>query len=83
MSSFWTIVGPPENRQLIGNDYNPLSKEDHVIWRDAASGDEIVITGPLDGRHNGSIVAPGFKERFYYTAWERELIIELKPEARK
>jgi hypothetical protein len=90
MSSFWAITGPADNRQVIGNDYyadknvkhtGKQNKADHVIWRDAATGDEIVSTAALDARHNPCIVVPGFEGRFYYMSVSNEKVVELIPEA--
>ncbi len=59
------------------------SEGDRVVWRDAASGREIVRTPVLDAGHNGSIVTPGFGGRFYYMALDQGTVIELTPVQKK
>ncbi len=73
---------PFPGSQLIGNDFTP-SEGDRVVWRDAASGWEIVRTPVLDVGHNGSIVTPGFGGRFYYMALDQGTVIELTPVQKK
>lgn len=87
MSSFWCVVAGKEDRQIIGNDFwatngKGKKKGDRVIWRDAASGKEIVTTDVLDKTSNPCIVTPGFSGRFYYFATEAEQLIELTPVAK-
>ena len=84
MSSFWCITAGKENRQIIGNDFwltasNGNKKGDRIIWRDAATGEEIVSTKVLDKKSNPCIVTPGFSGRFYYFATQREKLIEMTP----
>jgi len=75
MASFWAIVGPKERRNIIGTNFK--SKADHVLWRDAGSGEELVCSDALDSIFNGNIVSSGFEGRFYYLAVDNRQIVEL------
>ncbi|HWA89759.1 MAG TPA: hypothetical protein VG889_06980 [Rhizomicrobium sp.] len=75
MASFWAIVGPERDRNIIGTDHTP--RGDHVLWRDAKDGRELVRSAVLDPKLNPGIVASGFNGRFYYLAEERSKVVEL------
>lgn len=78
MFCFPSLFGDAGNRQLVGTDYDS-SYGDQVVWRDAASGDEIARSSYLDPNFNGSTVGPGFDGRFYYLAQTFKAIVELMP----
>lgn len=87
MSSFWSIIAGKENRQIIGNDFWATSakgkkKGDRIIWRDAATGKEIVATKILDKNSNPCIATPGFEGRFYYFATTSQKLVEMTPVAK-
>ncbi len=75
MASFWAIVGPEHGRNIIGTDHRP--EGDHVLWRDAEDGRELVRSAVLDPKLNPGIVASGFDGKFYYLAEERSKVVEL------
>lgn len=75
MASFWAIVGPPEERNIIGTDFSP--KGDRVIWRNAADGAELAASDVVDPKLNGNIVSSGFRGRFYYQAVGNAKVVEL------
>lgn len=78
MFCFPSLFGGKENRQIVGTDYDS-SRGDQVVWRDAASGEEVARTSVLDPNFNGSTVGPGYGGRFYYLAQTWQSIVELTP----
>lgn len=80
MFSFLSLFGDAANRQVVGTDYNP-SYGDQVVWRDAASSEEIVRSSYLDPMFNGSTVGPGYDGKFYYLAQTFKALVELTPVA--
>ncbi len=75
---FLALCGDAGNRQVVGTNYDS-SNGDQVVWRDAASGDEVASSAWLDPHFNGSTVGPGFDGRFYYLAQGHQSIVELTP----
>jgi hypothetical protein len=78
MFCFPSLFGGTGNRQLVGTDYDS-SYGDQVVWRDAATGEEVARSSYLDPNFNGSTVGPGFDGRFYYLAQTYKAIVELEP----
>jgi len=78
MFCFLSLFGDAANRQVVGTDYNS-SYGDQVVWRDAATGDEIVRSAYLDPMFNGSTVGPGYDGTFYYLAQTFKALVELTP----
>jgi hypothetical protein len=78
MFCFPSLFGDAGNRQLVGTDYDS-SYGDQVVWRDAATGEEIARSSYLDPNFNGSTVGPGSDGRFYYLAQTFKAIVELTP----
>jgi hypothetical protein len=78
MFSFLSLFGDAANRQIVGTDYNS-SYGDQVVWRDAATGEEIVRSSYLDPMFNGSTVGPGYDGKFYYLAQTFKALVELTP----
>lgn len=78
MFCFPSLFGGSGNRQVVGTDYDS-SRGDQVVWRDAATGDEVARTAVLDPNFNGSTVGPGYDGRFYYLAQTFQAIVELTP----
>lgn len=78
MFCFPSLFGGTGNRQLVGTDYDS-SYGDQVVWRDAATGEEVARSSYLDPNFNGSSVGPGFDGRFYYLAQTYKAIVELEP----
>lgn len=78
MFCFLSLFGDAANRQVVGCDYNS-SYGDQVVWRDAATGEEIVRSAYLDPMFNGSTVGPGYDGKFYYLAQTFKAIVELTP----
>jgi hypothetical protein len=80
MFCFPSLFGDAANRQIAGTDYDS-SYGDQVVWRNAATGDEVARTTYLDPNFNGSTVGPGYDGRFYYLAQTWKAIVELVPVA--
>ena len=78
MFCFPSLCGDAGNRQLVGMDYDS-SYGDQVVWRDAATGEEVARSAYLDPNFNGSTVGPGSNGRFYYLAQTYKAIVELTP----
>ena len=78
MFCFLSLFGDAANRQVVGTDYNS-TYGDQVVWRDAATGDEIVRSAYLDPMFNGSTVGPGYDGKFYYLAQTFQALVELTP----
>jgi len=78
MFCFLSLFGDAANRQVVGTDYNS-SYGDQVVWRDAATGEEIVRSAYLDPMFNGSTVGPGYDGKFYYLAQTFKALVELTP----
>jgi hypothetical protein len=78
MFCFPALFGDSAHRQIVGTNYDS-SEGEQVVWRDAASGDEVVSSAWLDPHFNGSIVSPGFDGKFYYLAQSYQAIVELMP----
>jgi hypothetical protein len=78
MFCFPSLFGDSGNRQIVGTDKDP-SYGDQVVWRDAATGEEVARSAYLDPNFNGSTVGPGFDGRFYYLAQTYQAIVELTP----
>lgn len=78
MFCFLSLFGDAANRQVVGTDFNS-SYGDQVVWRDAATGEEIVRSSYLDPMFNGSTVGPGYDGKFYYLAQTFKALVELTP----
>ena len=78
MFCFLSLFGGAANRQVVGTDYNS-TYGDQVVWRDAATGEEIARSAYLDPMFNGSTVGPGYDGTFYYLAQTFQALVELKP----
>lgn len=78
MFCFPSLFGSADQRQVAGTDYNS-TYGDQVVWRDAASGEEVVRSSYLDPNFNGSTVTPGYDGRFYYLAQTFKAVVELTP----
>jgi len=78
MFCFLSLFGDAAHRQVVGTDYNS-SYGDQVVWRDAATGEEIVRSAYLDPMFNGSTVGPGYDGKFYYLAQTFHSLVELTP----
>ncbi|MDB5073379.1 MAG: hypothetical protein JWM87_4490 [Candidatus Eremiobacteraeota bacterium] len=82
MLSFWAVIGPPDNRQIVGTDYvtsgtESGQPEDQVVWRDADTGTEIARSGAADSHYNAQSVCPGFDGKFYYMGLPSNTLVEL------
>ena len=78
MFCFLSLFGDAANRQVVGTDYDS-THGDQVVWRDAATGEEIVRSAYLDPMFNGSTVGPGYDGKFYYLAQTFQSLVELSP----
>jgi hypothetical protein len=78
MFCFPALFGDSANRQIAATDYDS-SHGDQVVWRDAATGEEVARSAYLDPNFNGSTVGPGFDGKFYYLAQTFKAIVELTP----
>jgi hypothetical protein len=78
MFCFPSLFGDAGRRQLVGTDYD-ASHGDQVVWRDAATGEEVARSAYLDPHFNGSTVGAGFDGTFYYLAQTCKAIVELTP----
>jgi hypothetical protein len=71
--SFTTLVGPADARVIIGTDIVGLDSfqglleapHEQVVFRDAATGDEIARSGDLPRMSHGILVTPSFDGRFF------------------
>ena len=88
MLSFWTAVGPPDRRQIVGTDYvsstskSPASQQgDHAVWRDASTGAELGRTPVLNSIYNAQSINPGFDGKFYYVPIKADSLVEISPVA--
>ncbi|MFZ6759573.1 hypothetical protein ACO0K9_20390 [Undibacterium sp. Ji50W] len=75
MASFWAITGPQSLRNIIGTNFSAAG--DHVLWRDAKSGEQLAASDALDSKFNGNIVSSGFAGKFYYLGVASQQIIEM------
>jgi hypothetical protein len=78
MFCFPALCGDAANRQVVGTDYDS-SYGDQVVWRDAATGEEVARSSYLDPNFNGSTVGPGVDGKFYYLAQTFKAVVELTP----
>jgi hypothetical protein len=72
---FPALCGDAGNRQVVGTNYDS-SNGDQVVWRDAATGEEVASSAWLDPHFNDSTVGPGFDGKFYYLAQGHQSIVE-------
>lgn len=76
---FMTLVGPPEQRVVVGTETPPgefpgKNTQDRVIWRNAATGEELAHTDYMPAVSTGTMVEPGYGGRMYYMAQEGKII---------
>lgn len=85
---FTTLVGPADARILVGTDMPDFSlmsigsgelPDENVVWRDAATGEELARSGDLPRMTSGVLVTPGYDGKFYYFGLDGE-IFELTPQ---
>jgi hypothetical protein len=80
--SFTTLVGTANNRIIIGTDIpgirTPAGLRDfsreQVVWRDAATGNEVARSPDLPPLTSGALVTPGFHGVWYYPVLKGGLI---------
>lgn len=82
-----TLIGPPEERVLVGTDapesprgfiMGSYDYQEEVVWRSAATGDELARSDALPAMHYGGPVTPGFDGVLFYLGMDGS-ILELSP----
>ncbi|MGW4890939.1 hypothetical protein ACWEQL_01530 [Kitasatospora sp. NPDC004240] len=79
--SFTTLIGPKDQRVLIGTDipvkfFQGLKKyeTEQVVWRDAASGDELARSSQFPKMTQGILVTPGYAGLQYFLTADGHVI---------
>ena len=73
-SVFQQLIGPPDGRVVVTSDLlnfrlNPLrATNEQVVFRNAATGQELARTGNLPRMSQGANISPGFGGRVYFPA---------------
>lgn len=79
-TEFLALIGPRGRRVLVDTDIPngqcPLANEtDHVVWRDAQTGDELARTAePLPAMTSGTMIQPYYFGKMFYMGLKGELI---------
>jgi hypothetical protein len=79
--SFTTLIGPADQRVLIGTDI-PIKRfqqlqsytTEAVVWRDAQSGDELARSSELPKMTQGILVTPGYGGVQYFLTADGNII---------
>jgi hypothetical protein len=86
-TEFLALIGPSDQRVVVGTeiprDQLPASnKQDFVVWRDAATGNELARTlAPLPAISTGTMVEPSYDGQMYYLAQNGQIIkLTVEPE---
>jgi hypothetical protein len=85
--SFTTLIGPKDQRVLIGThipvkDFEQLKSytTEQVVWRDAASGRELARSGDFPKITQGILVTPGYAGlQYFLTADGRIIGLQVRP----
>jgi len=88
--SFTTLVGPKDRRVLVGTDipvkfFNGLKDytTEQVVWRDAASGNELARSSQLPKMTQGILVTPGYAGLQYFLTADGHIIgLQVVPQLR-
>ena len=79
--SFTTLIGPEGQRVLIGTDipirfFKRLTKytTEQVVWRDAATGDELARSDEFPKMSAGILVTPGYAGLQYFLTADGHII---------
>ncbi len=70
-TEFIAIIGPPDRRVIVGSDIPgaevpDLNTEDEVVWRKAATGEEIARSAALPAMTSGTMVQPSYRGDMFY-----------------
>jgi hypothetical protein len=70
-TEFIAIVGPPEQRAIVGTDIPgaeipDINSHDEVVWRNAGTGQEIARSPRLPAITSGTMVQPAYSGDMYY-----------------
>ena len=70
-TEFIAIIGPPNQRVIVGSDIPgaeipDLNMQDEVVWRNAATGQEIARSAPLPAMTSGTMVQPDYCADMFY-----------------
>ncbi|HKP76030.1 MAG TPA: hypothetical protein VJT67_10840 [Longimicrobiaceae bacterium] len=78
MFCFAALIGGPDDRQIVGTDWDP-KQGDRAVWRDAATGAPAATSPILDLHYNAAIVTPGFGGVFHYVGFQSKTLQQLRP----
>jgi hypothetical protein len=78
-TEFLALIGPAQRRVLVGTDVPPdqqvgANTQDWVVWRNAATGEEIARSPLLPAVNSGTMVEPGYAGRLYFLAQNGKII---------
>ena len=70
-TEFIAIIGPPDQRVIVGSDIPgaeipDINTEDEVVWRNAATGQEIARSARLPAMTSGTMVQPSYYGDMFY-----------------
>lgn len=70
-TEFIAIIGPPDKRVIVGSDIPgaeipDINTEDQVVWRNAATGQEIARSARLPAMTSGTMVQPYYFGDMFY-----------------
>jgi hypothetical protein len=70
-TEFIAIIGTPNQRVIVGSDIPgaeipDLNTQDEVVWRNAATGQEIARSAPLPAMTSGTMVQPDYCTDMFY-----------------
>jgi len=70
-TEFIAIIGPPDQRVIVGSDIPgaqipDINTEDEVVWRNAATGQEIARSARLPAMTSGTMVQPYYSGDMFY-----------------
>lgn len=82
-TEFIAIIGPPNARVIVGTDIPgaeipDLNKEDEVVWRNAATGQEIARSSSLPKVTSGTMIQPYYSGDVFYPG-EAGTLYKLQP----
>lgn len=77
-TEFVTIIGPPEQRVIVtteipGAEVPSVNQHDEVVWRNAATGEELARSERLPAISNGTAVQPAYAGNMLYPGLEGAL----------
>jgi hypothetical protein len=70
-TEFIAVIGPPDRRVIVGSDIPGaeipgINTDDEVVWRNAATGQEIARSARLPAMTSGTMVQPYYSGEMFY-----------------